>query len=208
MSKEKVKSIVEALLMASDKGLTVEEIISVIKDTDDAEVKDCINTLKEEYATTGRAFTLTEIAGRCRYTTLPEYINWITKMFEQTPERLTGPSLETLSILAYKQPITRAEIEAIRGVNVGGVIQTLLDKGLVRVKGRKDVPGRPLLYGTTEKFLEIFGLNSLDDLPLLKDFSESDLDFSKPYKNQIIENPSIQEIPENIPEETGTGDAS
>ena len=98
-----------------------------------------------------------------------------------------------MAIVGYKQPVTRAEVESIRGVNSGGVLKALLDKNLIRIRGRKDVIGRPLIYGTTEKFLEIFGLNSLDDLPVLKDFTEEDIEYGKPQEQSLV-----QEVEENI----------
>ena len=143
-------------------------------------------SLPEEYSAPERAFNIAEIAGRYHIVTKPEYLPWISNLYQKQVDRLTGPSLETLAIIAYRQPITRGEIEGIRGVNVGGVIKTLMDKELIRVRGRKDVIGRPLMYGTTEKFLEIFGLNSLDDLPILREFSEEDLEYVK-SQEQIIE---------------------
>ena len=126
-----------------------------------------------------RSFSMAEIAGRYRIVSKPEYLPWIHNLYRKDVDRLTGPSLETLAIVAYKQPATRAEIETIRGVNVGGVIKTLVEKDLIAIKGRKDVVGRPLMYATTQKFLEAFGLNSLEDLPLLRDFTEEDLEYGK-----------------------------
>ncbi len=192
-SKDKVKSIIEALLIVSEQGLSREELNGAIEEADMKDIEEGIQVLKEEYASSGRAFNIAEIAGKCRIVTKPEYMPWIGNLYRKGIDRLTGPSLETLAIVAYKQPVTRAEVEGIRGVNVGGVLQTLLDKELIRVKGRKDVIGRPLVYGTTEKFLEIFGLNSLEDLPRLRDFSAEDLEYGKP-----------QEVVEN--EEAGSGE--
>ncbi|MFH1305822.1 MAG: SMC-Scp complex subunit ScpB [Candidatus Omnitrophota bacterium] len=176
----KVKSIIEALLIVSENGLDLEELTKAVTASDSKDIESGIRMLKEEYNSSERAFNITEIAGKYRIVSRPEYLPWISNLYQKEADRLTGPSLETLAIIAYKQPVTRAEVEAIRGVNVGGVIKTLLDKGLLRVRGRKDAPGRPLLYATTEKFLEIFGLNSLEDLPMLSDFIEEDLEYDKP----------------------------
>ncbi|MFC1548795.1 SMC-Scp complex subunit ScpB [Candidatus Omnitrophota bacterium] len=182
----KVKNIIEALLIVSEQGLSREELRNVIEEADLKDIDDGIRTLKEEYDSSGRAFNIAEIAGRCRIVSKPEYMPWIGNLYQKDVGRLTGPSLETLAIIAYKQPVTRAEVEGVRGVNIGGVLQTLLDKELIQIKGRKDVIGRPLVYGTTEKFLEIFGLNSLDDLPMLRDFREEDLEYGKPQ--EVVEN--------------------
>ncbi|MFH1847550.1 MAG: SMC-Scp complex subunit ScpB [Candidatus Omnitrophota bacterium] len=183
----KIKSIIEALLVVSEFGLSREEMKNVIGGVDDRDVDEAVRLLKEEYESLGRSFGLAEIAGRYRIVTRPEYMPWIANLYQKEIDRLTGPSLETLAIVAYKQPATRSEIESIRGVNVGGVLKALLDKELIQIRGRKDIPGRPLVYGTTQKFLETFGLNSLHDLPLLRDFKEEDLEYGKPNENMIVE---------------------
>ena len=185
---KKVKSIIEALLMVSESGLTKQQLKEAITDSDAKDIDEGIRLLKEDYESTERAFNIAEIAGRYRIVTKPEFMPWINNLYQKDVDRLTGPSLETLAITAYKQPATRSEIEAVRGVNVGGVIKTLLDKSLITVRGRKNVIGRPLMYGTTQKFLEIFGLNSLDDLPALRDFSEEDLEYGKPQEMVEVEN--------------------
>lgn len=178
----KIKSIVEALLIVSENGLSKNDILAAITEADGKDVEQAIDMLEKEYGSSGRSFNIAQIAGRYRIVTQPEYMPWISNLYEKPMDRLTGPSLETLAIAAYKQPATRAEIEKVRGVNVGGVLKTLLEKDLLTIRGRKDVPGKPLLYGTTDKFLEIFGLNSLEDLPELKDFSPDDLEFGKPQE--------------------------
>jgi len=185
--KKRVKSIIEALLVVSENGLSLDDIREAIIDVDNKEVKENIEFLRKEYDSPERAFNIAEIAGKYRIVTKPEYLQWINNLYKKETERLTSPALETLAIIAYKQSVTRAETESIRGVGVGGVLKTLLDKDLIQVKGRKDVIGRPLLYATTDKFLEIFGLNSLDDLPVLKDFSEEDLEYGKPQETVEIE---------------------
>jgi segregation and condensation protein B len=198
----RIKNIIEALLIVSEQGLSREELKNAIDTADAKDIEDGIRQLKEEYAGDTRAFNIAEIAGRCRIVSKPEYMPWIGNLYQKQVDRLTGPSLETLAIIAYKQPATRAEVESVRGVNIGGVLQTLLDKELIQVKGRKDVIGRPLVYGTTEKFLEIFGLNSLDDLPLLRDFSEEDLEYGKPQ--EVVDN---EETVVPAQQEQGVSDA-
>ncbi len=179
---DRIRSIIEALLIVSEGGLSAEDLKNAINDADVKDINEGIKLLKEEYDSPKRAFNIAEIAGRYRIVTKPEYMPWIGNLYKKEVDRLTGPSLETLAILAYKQPATRAEIESVRGVNVGGVLKALLEKDLIQVKGRKEVIGRPLLYATTGKFLEIFGLNSLEDLPILRDFTEEDLEYGKPQE--------------------------
>jgi segregation and condensation protein B len=179
MDKEEAKRIVEALLFVSDKPVSVDTLKDVLKDIEPAQVRDIVMELNNEYVTSGRSFGIKEIAGGFQMLTDPIYSRWIAALYKKGSDRLTGPSLETLAIIAYKQPITRADIEIIRGVNVDGVLRTLEERNLVRTKGRLDAPGRPILYVTTNEFLQHFGLRSLEELPNLKEFQESDLDFVK-----------------------------
>jgi segregation and condensation protein B len=185
---EKIKRIMEAVLIVSEAGISQEELQRVIgEDVDVKDLDEAIRLLKEDYSADTRSFNIVEIAGKYRIVTKPEFMPWLDRLYQREPDRLTGPSLETLAIIAYKQPLTRVEVESIRGVNVGGVLKTLLDKELIQVRGRKDVVGKPLIYGTSEKFLEMFGLNSLEDLPKLRDFTEEDLEYSKPQEKTIVE---------------------
>ena len=184
---EKIKSIIEALLVVSEKGLSKEELTGAVSFTDIKDIEEGVSCLKEDYNSPERAFNIAEIGGRYRIVTKPEYMPWINNLYKKDIDRMTAPSLETLAIIAYKQPATRAEVENVRGVNAGGVIKTLLEKELIQVKGRRDVVGRPLVYGTTEKFLEIFGLNSLNDLPILREFAEEDLDYAAQPEKQVLE---------------------
>jgi len=183
---DKTKSIIEALLIVSEKGLSKEELKNAIDFVDVKDIEEGITLLKKEYETPARAFNIAEIGERYRIVTKPEYITWISNLYKRDIDRISGPSLETLAIIAYKQPVTRAEIENVRGVNAGGVLKALLEKELIQVRGRRDVIGRPLIYGTADKFLEIFGLNSLNDLPVLRDFAEEDLDYGK-VQEQVLE---------------------
>ena len=134
--------------------------------TNEAEIAATLESLKIEYIQQGRAFQLVEKAEGWQLATEPAYASWVRQLFPAArPARLTPPSLETLAIVAYRQPITRADIEAVRGVAVDGVLQSLMERGLVKIAGRAEVPGRPLLYETTQFFLEHFGLRNLDELP-------------------------------------------
>lgn len=179
MSREEAKKIIEALLFASDRPLILDEIKDVLEEFGHQEVKELILELKNEYQNTGRSFQITEVAQGFQLSTDALYAPWLKKLYKiHHKERLTTPSLETLAIVAYKQPITRTEIELIRGVNVDGVINTLLERNLIRITGRKEVVGRPFVYGSTREFLEYFGLNSLEDLPKLEEFVET-------FKNEV-----------------------
>lgn len=164
------KRVVEALLFASTKPLTPSGIRRVLKSLTVKEIEEIIQQLAAEYQGEGRSFEILQIAGGYEIATKKEYAPWILKIeLQKKAKQVTQSALETLAILAYKQPITRAEIEDLRGVDVCGVMSTLLERGLIKIVGRKEVPGRPFLYGTTEKFLEHFGLKSIANLPSLEE---------------------------------------
>lgn len=181
MDKNQAKNIIEAMLFVSDKPLFVNEIKSVIEDIDARQVKDIISELSKEHEETKRAFAIKEIAGGFQMITDPVLAPWLKKLYKTSgSDKLTGPSLETLAIISYKQPVTKPEIETIRGVNVDGVLKTLIEKNLVRIAGRKETVGRPILYGTTSEFLQYFGLNSLEELPRLEEFNITEKDIELP----------------------------
>ena len=167
MSEASLKTIVEAMLFASDEPVSDDRIAAAAgDDVAAAAVREAVAALKQDYEAGGRAFTIEEIAGGFQLFTRPEFNKYLKKLLQARREaRFTQAALETLSIIAYKQPITRAEVEDIRGVACGDMLRTLLEKGLVRVAGRSEHVGRPLLYGTTKKFLQAFGLASVKDLP-------------------------------------------
>lgn len=181
MEKEQVKHIIEAMLFVSDKPLFVNEIKGVLEDVDVCQVKDTLAELAKEYEDTNRAFRIKEMAGGYQIVTNAALAPWLKKLYKTSgADRLTGPSLETLAIVAYKQPATKPEIEAIRGVNVDGVLKTLIEKSLVKIVGRRETVGRPILYGTTSEFLQYFGLNSLEELPKLEEFNITEKDIELP----------------------------
>lgn len=170
MDKQKVKSIIESLLFINERPIEMNELLQVVEATK-KEVELALDELKEEYAQRQSGICIVKVAGGYQMCSCPENETWVKKMYqERTKQKLSVASLETLAIIAYKQPITRVEVEAIRGVNVDGVAKKLTDSGLIKIGGRKDVVGRPFLYITTRKFLEYFGINSLKDLPKLEDF--------------------------------------
>ncbi len=164
-----LKTIVEALLFAAEGPLTPAQLMQVLDTSDKDAVADALARLREEYQATGRAFELVEVAGGHALRTRPDLAFWIRKLKREQVTKLSPAALETLAIIAYKQPVLKAEIERLRGVEVGGVLRMLMEKDLVRVAGRKDLPGRPLIYGTTRRFLEVFDLKDLKDLPTLEE---------------------------------------
>jgi segregation and condensation protein B len=168
-----LKAIVESLLFVSQEPLSIQRITAVIGDVSKAEVSQALRSLEEELAQDGRGIRLAEIAGGFRLVTKQEYASWIKRLDKaKSAAKLSRSALESLAIIAYKQPIVRSEIEEIRGVETSGVVRTLLERKLVRIVGRKEVPGRPIMYGTTKYFLEHFGLNDLSQLPPLREFKE------------------------------------
>jgi segregation and condensation protein B len=164
-----LKLIVEALLFASENPLTPKDIHAVIPESKPADIAGALRVLKYEFEAMGRSFTLQEVGGGYQFRTRSEFGAYILKMMQASPARLSRATMETLAIVAYKQPIMRQEIERIRGVDVGGILRTLLEKDLIKIMGRENLPGRPLVYGTTRKFLEVFGLKDIDSLPKLKE---------------------------------------
>lgn len=174
MEKEEAKRIIEALLFATDKPLTLQRMEEVLEDVEMDIIKSSVSELKEEYESERRSFRIIEVAGGIQLTTDSRYAPWIKKLYKQDkPDKLSPSALETLAIVAYRQPVTRADIEFIRGVSIDGVLRNLLERGLIKVRGRKDTIGRPFVYGTTREFLECFGLNSLADLPKLQEVDSS-----------------------------------
>ena len=166
-----VKGVVEALLFVNEKPVTIDQIKHVLGAMNAAEIKQVIQGLSEEYEQRQSGTKIVEIAGGYQMLSSPAYVSYIRDFYKtKHKEKLSKPALETLAIVAYKQPVTRTEVELIRGVNSDGVIAHLLTKELIKPVGRKDVPGRPFLYGTTRQFLEYFGLKSLEDLPTLEEF--------------------------------------
>lgn len=165
-----LKLIVESMLYAAEKPLSAKEIHSIIPDAKLAQIKSALKVLQYEYEAMGRSFSLKEVANGYQFRSRSEYGPYIMKMLQRSPNRLSKASMETLAIIAYKQPILRQEIERLRGVDVGGIVRALLEKDLIRVMGRKNLPGRPLIYGTTKRFLEVFDLKDIESLPKLKEF--------------------------------------
>ena len=185
MQLDELKSIIENILLAADQPVHVGELEKIFLNT--AEKKDLqliLEELKEEYQS--RNLQILEVADGYQLCTRHEFNDWIRKFLKlDRSSRLSQPGLDTLSIIAYKQPLTRQEVDDIRGVDSSGVIKTLLEKKVIGPAGRKKVPGRPIMYRTTQKFLEYFGLKDLNDLPTLEDLKEDLEDGDNPLQSQI-----------------------
>ena len=186
--------VIEALLFSAQKPLSIREIATAIKSAEDpaaagrnefarlreAEVAAALEQLKIEYTEQQRAFQLIEKAEGWQLATDGQYAPWVRQLFPAPkPARLSAPALETLAIIAYRQPITRADVEAVRGVNIDGVLQTLMERGLVKIAGRAEIPGRPLLYETTQFFLDHFGLRNLEELPNVEELRKRNLPLAR-----------------------------
>ena len=183
--KQPIKFIIESLLFVTEDPLSVQHIKQYLEIEETDTIRTALNELVEEYAQRRGGFELRQVAGGFQFRTRSEYSEWVKKLLKPSPSRLSRASLETLAIIAYKQPIIRADVEHIRGVDCGGVLRMLLEKKLIRVLGRKDIPGRPMIYGTTRQFLEVFNLKDLRDLPSPKEIeslgaeAEEDLSLSQ-----------------------------
>ncbi len=175
MERNRLRSIVESLLFVAQGPLDVKRLSAVLGGVEKADVVSVLDEIQTAYEAEERGFRLIEVAGGYQLRTPKENAEWIKALYRQRPVRLSRATLETLAIIAYKQPITRAEVEVIRGVDVDGVLSTLLERRLVRAVARKDVAGRPFLYGTTPEFLEMFNLKDLTNLPTLKEMEEMTL---------------------------------
>ncbi len=166
-----LKPLVEALLFGADGPLRIDRLSEVLE-IERSRIAAALEELTADYERTPRGIFLQEVAGGYQLRTRPEFSDYLRRLGRARPFKFSRPALETLAIIAYRQPVTRTEIEYLRGVDSGSVLKTLLDKHLVRILGKKDVPGKPAIYGTTREFLELFGLSDLSALPTLKEFSE------------------------------------
>lgn len=167
-----VRAIVETLLFVSEVPLSLAKIKAILSMYTHAEITGALEELRQEYAGDVHGFFLAEVAQGYQFRSKPEYGDWVRKLKKITPAKLSQAALETLAVVAYKQPILRAEVETIRGVDVGGILRMLLEKRLIKILGRKNVPGRPIIYGTSQRFLEFFSLKDIASLPTLEEIGE------------------------------------
>jgi len=173
MSNSNIKSIIEAILFSSEKPVLIEQIKEVIEDASYQQIRQVLMELNQEYLQNQRGIRIVEVAGGFQMVTSEEMYPFLRKFFKKKKQSLSRATLETLAIIAYKQPITKMEIESLRKVKVDGLINNLKEMGLIKTVGRKKSPGRPYLYGTTREFLEFFGLKSLEELPKVENSSVS-----------------------------------
>ena len=195
------KSAIEALLFVSEKPVLIDQLKDVFPELKPVQILDLIKALQDEYVNRQAGMVVVEIAGGFQMLSDSHAAGYIREFYKtKTKEKLSRPALESLAIIAYKQPVGRAEVEIIRGVNSDGTIAHLLNKGLIKITGRKEVPGRPFLYGTTKEFLEYFGLKSLEDMPKMEEFAQLGVEVPSSANTgeasgPIKEETSIQEMP-------------
>jgi segregation and condensation protein B len=186
MDKEAIKPIIEALIFAADQALSIERMAGVLESVEKPLIREAVGELIEEYLERGGGIYIEKVAGGYQLRTQSSQAPWIKRLFKSQTQKLSKAAMEALSITAYKQPTTRGELEAIRGVDSGGVLKKLLDRRLIKIVGRKDTPGRPAVYGTTKEFLEAFELKDLSNLPTIKDTllnEENEEDIIEDYDN-------------------------
>lgn len=169
---EDLKNIVESLLFVADEALSLERLKKTLPQADPQTIREAIGALQADYDTRRGGFYLAEVAGGFQFRSRPEYTGWVRRLVDPKPIRLSKAAMETLAVIAYKQPVIRADIEHLRGVDCGGVLRVLLERKLIRVLGRKEMAGRPLIYATTKIFLETFDLKDLKDLPTPREIEE------------------------------------
>lgn len=172
MDRDRQRQIVEALILASPEPVSDARLAGIVPGLTPGAARTLVAELGESWQREGRAFEIWEVAGGYQIRTRPEFAGYVKQLHQERPTRLSRAALETLAVIAYKQPVTRAEVEHVRGVDVGAVVRSLLDRKLVRIAGHREVPGRPMLYGTTRRFLEVFGLERLEDLPTLREIED------------------------------------
>ena len=169
---ENLKAIVESLIFVAGEPVSLDRLKRILAPAATDEIRKALNELILEYHQRQGGFRLKEVAGGYQFRTRPEFNEWIKQLLRPKSPRLSKAALETLALIAYKQPIMRSDVEHIRGVDCGGVLRVLLERNLIRVLGRKEIPGRPLIYGTTKHFLAVFDLKDLRDLPTPKEIEE------------------------------------
>lgn len=174
MTETNCKALIEGLLFQSDTPLSLDRLATLLEEFDRTDIAKSLAELREECEQCERGIILVEVAGGYQLRTRPEHTHVLRRLQKSRPNKFSQSAMETLAIIAYRQPVTRVEIEYLRGVDCGGVVKTLLDKKLIRILGKKDLPGRPIVYGTTREFLEAFNLKNLSGLPTIKEIQELD----------------------------------
>jgi segregation and condensation protein B len=204
---ENLKYIIESLIFVSEAPLSINRLKAILEEVEPGDIRLALAELQGEYDARNGGFTLQEVAGGFQFRTRSTYSDWIKKLLKPSPTRLSRAALETLAIIAYKQPIIRADVEHIRGVDSGGVLRMLLERKLIRVLGRKDIPGRPMIYGSTKEFLELFNLKNLSELPSPKEITslgnaDSDDDMPPDDAERLTEDPTSADSSADVSLET------
>lgn len=205
-----VKPILESLFFISDSPIRLETLVEILPESNKEAILEGIRQIQAEYEDRSKGVELTEIAGGYQFRTKPSWAGWVNRLKKAKVVKLSQAALETLAIVAYRQPVIRPAIEEIRGVDSGSVVHTLLEKGLIKMMGRKDLPGRPIVYGTTKAFLELFSLNTLSDLPSLKEIqpppAPEELSPKEIFKEEILKTEAERITPhQNLPLDKGEG---
>lgn len=202
MEDHQLKMAIESLLFVSGNPLSVDRLKGIFEEVAQEQIEVQLKALRQEYDERNAGITLAEVAGGYQFATRPENAVWIRKFKAvKVSSKLSRPALETLAIVAYKQPITRTEVETLRGVNIGGIMRNLMERRLVKIVGKKDVPGKPMMYGTTTEFLQYFGLKDLSALPTLKEFQE--LEAGEEVMEEV---PVVEEADDTLDEEMSSED--
>jgi len=179
LDKDSLKPVLESLIFAADSAISFEKLSGILEGEEKAIIREAINELIEDYRAKAGGFLIEEVGGGFQFRTNPEFAPWLRKFFKIGMQKISKAAMESLAVIAYKQPVTRGEIEAVRGVDSGGVLATLMEKRFIKIVGRKEVPGRPVVYGTTKEFLETFDLKDLSCLPTLKDIQKMEEEYAQ-----------------------------
>lgn len=205
---DRLASILESVLFAAGEPIPLKRLVEVLDGPNPAEVRGALRVVGERLETSGRGVRLVEVAGGYQLRTARENAEWVRAVFRDKPRKLGRAALETLAVVAYRQPITRAEVEAIRGVDIDAVLTTLLQRDLVKIVGRRETVGRPILYGTTEAFLELFGYRDLREMPTLKELPQGSEVNPNEQANTAPEGSETAEAGEALPAGLGEGDSA
>ena len=200
LEEERLKAVLESLLFAAGEPVSLAQLANALEEVPRDRIRKALSEMAASYASSGRGFLLEEIAGGYQLRTRSEHANYVRRLLSAKPPRLSRPVLETLAIIAYRQPMTRPEIEQLRGVDSGGVLDTLTERNLIKIAGRKEAPGRPIMYATTPDFLELFGLKDLDSLPDLEEFRALEGSLASPEPPQMLPEPPQSATRESSPE--------
>jgi segregation and condensation protein B len=198
-----LKSILESLLFAAGEPVSLARLAAVFDDLPRATVNKTLTAMAAEYAAANRGIFIEEVAGGFQMRTSKDHAAYVRKLLASKPPRLSRPLMETVAIIAYRQPITRPEIEQLRGVDTGGVLETLLERRMIKIAGRKEAPGRPMVYATTDEFLEIFGLKDLESLPDLSEFREIERSIEQANTGPVA---GVETHPEDAPVDPALAD--